>query len=100
MKSDLLQFCRYYKGEDKSPFEDGRSIWWMLERYAVNAGDKTNKDLSPTMINYIRERIWQSDSGWNTNWSEALYRAKTLYEQGKWNAGYIADKSTSISIAF
>ncbi len=52
------------------------------------------------MIAYIKERVWQSDSGWNTSWQEALKRAELLYEIGKWNAGYIADKTADISIAF
>ncbi len=99
-KEDLIKLCRYYKGEKECPFHDGRHIWWKLELYAVNAQDKVSYGLSSTMIRYIKERIWQSDSGWTTSWDEALQRAKELYEIGKWNSGYIADKEADISIAF
>ena len=102
-KKDLIQFCKYYQGEKECPYQasDGRSIWWKIESYAVQAGDKTDKEtLSPSMIGYIKERVWQSDSGWSTSWEEALKRAEKLYEIGKWNAGYIADKAADISIAF
>lgn len=101
-KHELIKQCRYYKGEDECPFgvDDGRSVWWKIERYGVGAGDKTDRGLSPTMISYIRERIWQSDSGWTTNWETALNRARELYDKGKWNAGYISDKKADIFIVF
>lgn len=97
-KKDFLPFCRYYKGEKECPFNDGRGEWWIIEYYGVNAGDKTDKDLSPTMISFIKERIWQSESGCTTTWDEALKRAKELYEKGMWNAGYITDKAADISM--
>ena len=32
-KSDLLKYCRYYKGEDNSPFEEQiKSMLWFYER--------------------------------------------------------------------
>ncbi len=32
-KSDLLKYCRYYKGEDNSPFEEqNKSMLWFYER--------------------------------------------------------------------
>ena len=102
-KKELLKHCKYYKGENECPYpqDDGRSIWWKIESYGVEAGDEMDgKTLSSTMVNYIRERVWQSDSGWNTTWNEAIKRAQSLYDIGKWNAGYIADKSANISIAF
>ena len=101
-REELIKQCRYYKGEEECPFpaEDGRNRWWSIEAYGVNAGDKTDKGLSPTMINFILYRVWESDSGWNTTKEEAIYRAKELYEIGKWNAGYIADKNAPISIAY
>ena len=99
-KKDLIQFCKYYNGEENNPYRDGRSVWWSIEKYGIDAGDKQSHELSPKMIAFIRDRIWQSDSGWSTTWEEALARAKELYKIGKWNAGYIADKKADISIAF
>lgn len=98
-REDYLLACRYYKGEKENPFNDGRGEWWVIEQYGVNAEDKTDKGLSPTMIAFIKERIWQSESGWSTTWEEALRRAEELYEKGIWNAGYIADITADISIA-
>ena len=101
-QKQLLKNCRYYKGEKECPrnFTDGQARWWSIECYGVEAGDKTAKGLSPTMIAFIRERVWQSDSGCDTTWDVALERAKELYDLGKWNAGYIASKSANISIAY
>ena len=95
-KQELLKFCRYYKGENNCPYTDGRSTWWVIERYGVEAGDKTDQGLSPKMISFIKERIWQSDSGWDTTWEEALSRANELYDKGVWCAGYISYKSATI----
>lgn len=38
--NELLQFCRYYKGEDKCPFEnEDLRLYWDLERvYVKNEG--------------------------------------------------------------
>jgi len=99
-REKLLKYCRYYKGEEIDPFVDGRSVWWKIESYGVYFGDKTFIELSPTMIDYIRERVWQSDSGWNTTWDEALKRAKELYRLGKWSVGYISQQEANISIAY
>lgn len=101
-REDLIKNCRYYKGEEKCPFpaDDGRSVWWRIECYGVNADDKIDKGFSPTMINFLLYRVWESDSGWSTTKEEALKRAKELYDLGKWNAGYIANKNANISIAY
>lgn len=99
-EKDLIKFCRYYKGGEESPYTDGRDVWWKIERYGVDARDKVTNGLSPKMISFIRERVWQSDSGWSTSWEEALKRANELYDLGKWSSGYISDKSSDISIAF
>lgn len=100
MNKEQIKNCKYYKGEGVCPYPaGGKAIWWSIEFYGVNAGDKIDGGLSQTMIKFIKERIWQSDSGWTTTWREALERAKELYAIGKWNAGYISDKYADIAIA-
>ena len=84
----------FYKGEDSCPFSDaGRCFWWRVESYAARNGDDKKKGkLSPTMLSFIKERVWQSRSGWTTSWEEAKARAQDCYSSGLWNAGYISDK--------
>ncbi len=91
----------YYKGESENPFEDkdfGKAFWWRLEFEAAQPVDKKEKDkLSPIMIHYIREKIWQNESGgWNTSWETALKRAHELYIKGLWCASYISCENYTI----
>lgn len=40
-KQELIKQCRYYKGEDKCPFEDGDMSWfWDMERVYVSSSGK------------------------------------------------------------
>lgn len=45
MKDDLLRHCRYYKGEDKCPYEKFPLAWyWDMERvYVQNGGQFTGE---------------------------------------------------------
>ncbi len=39
-REDRLKACRYYKGEEESPFTDGnKNALWMYEDFWVRAGD-------------------------------------------------------------
>lgn len=93
---DKKEFANYtyFKGEDICPFDDvKKSFWWDVERYAYSKGDKKVQDeLSSTMKKFLKERVWQSESGHTTSWDEALKRAQECYIFGMWNAGYITDK--------
>lgn len=91
----------YYKGETECPFYSGKRMWWRIESYAAQAGDKKAAgELSDAMIEFIRERVWQSDSGWDTDWETALKRAKELYRKGLWSASYISERDITIDKAF
>jgi hypothetical protein len=95
----------FYKGEEKNPFTgadslSGKSFWWDLERYAFEAGDeKLSGRLSDTMLEFIRERVWQSDSGWDTTWEVGIKRATELYKKGLWSSRYISNKEATIDEA-
>lgn len=52
--NDLLKFCRYYKGEDKCPFDDERTTLWYYER-AWYLDFTKNK--SPILEEYTNEYI-------------------------------------------
>lgn len=39
MKSDLLKYCRFYKGEASCPFKDGRASLWSAERSWVKMAE-------------------------------------------------------------
>ncbi len=91
----------YYKGEEKSPYlkqgEFGKDVWWRIESYAAERGDKKEKGkLSKTMTLYIQERVWQNDSGWDTSRETAMQRAHELYIKGLWDIGYICDNEYTI----
>lgn len=101
MNNELLKYCRYYKGEEHNPFPcDGRSVWWRIESYGVNAGDKTNDGLSPAMLEYLHNRVWHE--GWigDTTWEEAQARAKELYDSGKWCHSYITRRAATLDKAY
>lgn len=94
----------YYKGEKKNPFnphrEWGKNVWWIIESYAVERGDNKEKGkLSKTMLSYIKERVWQSDSQWNTSLEIAIKRAHELYIKGLWDASYISYTDRTIEEA-
>lgn len=92
----------YYKGEEKCPFDglSGKSFWWELEQYAFeNKDEKLAGRLSDTMLEFIRERVWQSDSGWDTTWEIGIKRATELYKKGLWSSRYICTSSANIDEA-
>lgn len=42
-REELLKHCRYYKGEDKCPFDDGELSWfWDMERVYVRCDGEFN----------------------------------------------------------
>ena len=104
-REELINNCRYYKGEEKCPFTGGRHVWWKIERYGVEAKDKVNKGLSKKMLDFILWRIWESDYAVcdfedRTDMETAIKRANELYELGKWSVGYIADATDTMDNAY
>lgn len=87
---------RYYKGEPECPFET-IDIWWRLEKYAAEAHDeKVTDKISKTMLKFIKNKVWWSESGApTTSWQEAEKRANELYLAGKWSAAYISELDES-----
>lgn len=82
----------YYKGEETCPFPpfSGKAVWWKIESYAAKAkDDKLAGRLSDTMLEYLRERVWQNDSGSTTTWEVGIKRSSELYKKGLWSAKYI-----------
>lgn len=90
----------YYQGEEDCPFDagSGKVFWWRIERYAFEAGDqKREGELSETMLSYIREKVWQSDSGApTTSWETGIKRSTELYRLGEWTPVYITDQEARI----
>lgn len=82
----------YFKGETVCPFKDeGRCFWWRLESEAAANSDKKNPgELSSTMWNYLREKMWQGDGQWDTSEKEFKERAKRLYALGLWSRSFIS----------
>lgn len=95
---------KYFKGEDLCPFDagSGKAVWWKIEKYAFEAKDvKYHNTLSETMLSYLRERVWQSDSGApTTSWETGIKRSTDLYKKGLWSAGYICEESATIGSAY
>ena len=45
-RDELLKHCRYYKGEDKCPFDDDDMAWfWSIESRYVRRNGELNKDV-------------------------------------------------------
>lgn len=92
---------KYYHGESENPFahDFGRSFWWRVESYAAERKDaKEAGRLSASMINYLREHIWQGDAQSDTTESEFLVRAQELYSLGLWSRSYICIKAWTLSL--
>lgn len=89
----------YYKGEAVCPFkDDGRCFWWRLESEAAANSDKKNPgELSSTMWNYLREKMWQGDAQPETSEQEFKDRAKRLYSLGLWSRSFITTVDYPIS---
>ena len=50
---DLLQYCKYYKGESRNPFQDKTlALIWEAENYWAHAGETNNVE---TLTNYLQE---------------------------------------------
>lgn len=81
----------FYKGETACPFNDaGRSFWWRLESEAAANADKKNPgELSSTMWDYLREKMWQGDAEPDTSEAEFQKRAERLYSLGLWSRSFI-----------
>lgn len=94
-KSDMnYENYSYFKGEKKNPHEHngdvGKSFWWTLESYAAGHGDqKKKKELSVTMIGYIREKMWEGDGYSDLSLEVALIRATEMYKLGIWDRSYL-----------
>lgn len=61
-KSDYLQFCRYYKGEESNPYEgkdrNKAMLWfyesvWVRDMQKVNQDEKNEKEHTPYMDEYL-----------------------------------------------
>lgn len=93
----------YYKGESKNPFEGkdfGKAFWWELERDAFERGDKKQKrQLSESMVEYIREKMWDGDGQHDISLEVALIRAAELYRLGVWARSYITVGRFSLDMA-
>lgn len=91
-----LKNYKYYKGEPTNPYESkdfGKAFWWVVELYAVEAGDEKERDmLSLTMVNYLKEHLWEGDGQHDTTKEEMLKRADELYNHGIWSRDYIGLK--------
>ncbi len=85
----ILKNYRYYKGEKMNPQNDGQSFWWRVEHYARDADDKTDLNLSPKMLEYIKHRMWHDGDFGTTTWEEAKARAEEMYEKGTWSHDYL-----------
>lgn len=48
--------------------------------------------LSMTMVNYLKEHLWEGDGQHNTTKEEMLKRADELYNHGIWSRNYIGLK--------
>lgn len=83
----------YYKGEKQNPFEGkdfGKAFWWNLESHASERGDKKQKrQLSESMVEYIREKMWDGDGQHDISLEVALIRATEAYKLGIWARSYI-----------
>lgn len=92
-KKELLAFCNYYKGEPNNPYQGkdfGKAFWWKLELYAIEADDEKECDmLSMTMVNYLKEHLWEGEGQYGTTKEEMLKRADELYNHGIWSRDYI-----------
>lgn len=97
--NELLRNYKYYKGETANPYiskDFGKAFWWTVELYAAENGDeKESATLSMTMVNYLKEKMWQGDAHPNTTLQEMLKRADVLYNHGIWSRDYICNKSFS-----
>lgn len=84
----------YYKGEKQNPHQFngdvGKCAWWNLEYEAALRGDvKKKKQLSKTMIEYIREKIWGGDGQPDISLEVALIRATEMYKMGIFSRDYL-----------
>lgn len=54
-KKDLIQFCKYYKGDDKSPFKetDARFTAWRIESLWVDAMLSNSEQLNRSLNEYL-----------------------------------------------
>lgn len=94
-KKELLASCRFYKAEKESPFlSSGISFWWRIESYAVERGDKKERDsLSPSMVSFLKQHMWEGDGQHDTTEDEFHKRATELYKAGVWSRSYINVRS-------
>lgn len=105
MKRDRFENYKFFKGEEECPskmFRTGKGVWWMIESIAYdNNDDKKKNELSPSMIKYIKEKVWQRPEGyWDTSWEVALERATELYRKGLWDIGYICENKENLDRAY
>lgn len=56
-ENDLLQYCRYYKGQKENPYkEQNDRLFWEYEKYWINAMlNKSETQLSEYINDYLRE---------------------------------------------
>ena len=80
---------------------DSSEIWYRLEFYACNRRDIKEKDkLSQTMIDYIRNKIWDTgnfdDATGSIGFDECVKRCTEMYNKGVWSANYACNPTYSI----
>lgn len=57
-KKDYLQFCRYYKGEEKSPYKnDMQSLLWDYERIWIDLSLKKDDYLGKMLDDYLEAEL-------------------------------------------
>lgn len=98
-REELINICKYYKGEKECPYEDfGKHFWWVVEMYGVDAKDEIKSNtLSKTMLHYILEHHWDGDCQHNTDKETAIKRATELYNKGLWSGSYICSATYTIN---
>ena len=88
--NELLQFCRYYKGEDKCPFDDKRCRWWEYEKKwvefttSVYQTNQSNYILDISIEEYISNNMqdFEKSDGVPLSLKALLYNRYYYWNQG------------------
>ena len=66
-KVSYLQFCRYYKGEEKSPYKnDMQSLLWDYERIWIDLSVKKDNYLGKMLDDYLAAGLQSFEKADNT----------------------------------
>lgn len=58
--NNLIDYCRYYKGEEENPFEgkdQNKAMFWFYERHWVNEISKNENLISEYLSDYLRNDL-------------------------------------------